>query len=165
MFRIALRLVACLVLVMLIAPQVVDAQGRGGNTKPQLLVTKAVADSPVKFICMGGGPKLPFGQVLLRITVSGQNFGGDPEAFLGNDQGGLDQLTLCGPAVSPNTVVFGFVCPNKKCKLGQAPGPGNYLLVVTRGPSATDVYNFNVTVSAEAEDPDCPNGELCKKPQ
>ena len=56
MFRIALRLVACLVLVMLIAPQVVDAQGRGGNTKPQLLVTKAVADSPVKFICMGGGP-------------------------------------------------------------------------------------------------------------
>ena len=147
MFRNALRLGICLVVVMLIGPQLADAQGRGGNPKPQLIVTKTTVVG-IPFTCFSLGNGRP---ALLGIEVSGQNFGDAPDAFLGNDRGGLDQLTLCpgfGPGQSTALfLLFAEECPPEgPCRIPTPPGPGNYLLVVTRGPSATDVYNFNVTV-------------------
>ena len=95
-----------------------------GTPPPQLTISKVV----------------PNGLDTLNPTlaIEGANFGGAPKVYMGVSGGSLVQLTVL--SASQNFISAQLT--------GATSSPGTYLLVVSRGPSATDVFSVTVTLGA-----------------
>src|SRR6059036_238271 len=95
-----------------------------GTPPPQLTISKVV----------------PNGLDTLNPTlaIEGANLGAAPKVFMGVSGGSLVQLTVL--SASQNFISAQLT--------GATSSPGTYLLVVSRGPSATDVFSVTVTLGA-----------------
>src|SRR6266704_3465758 len=95
-----------------------------GTPPPQLTISKVV----------------PNGLDTLNPTlaIEGANFGAAPKVYMGVSGGSLVQLTVL--SASQNFISAQLT--------GATSSPGTYLLVVSRGPSATDVFSVTVTLGA-----------------
>src|SRR5213593_2958916 len=93
-----------------------------GTPPPQLTISKVV----------------PNGLDTLNPTlaIEGANFGAAPEVYMGVSGGAWAHLTVL--SASPNFISAQLT--------GATSSPGTYLLVVSRGPSATDVFSVAVTL-------------------
>src|SRR5437870_9203672 len=91
---------------------------------PQLMITKAVTN--------GLDSTMP------TLVIEGKNFGTNPSVYMGSSGGTLAALTL--HSVS-DTVIVAQLNPLTS-------SPGTYMLVVSKGPSATDVFFMDVAIGA-----------------
>src|SRR5262249_49714753 len=70
------------------------------------------------------------------LAIEGANFGAAPSVYMGISGGTLTQLTVL--AATNN-----FISAELD---GATSTPGTYLLVVSRGPSTTDVFSIAITI-------------------
>ena len=93
---------------------------RGGNPPPQLVVTQVVADVDAA-----------------TLRIDGTGFGSDPNVVLGAAGGAfVDQ-----PVVSSTDSTIDAQLT--------ATDPGTYLLIVSSGPAATQIYAIDVTIGTQ----------------
>jgi hypothetical protein len=95
----------------------------GKTTPPQLLVTKAVVS--------GLGTTNPL------LVIEGKGFLPDTTIHIGIAGGNLVQLAVSSSA---DTIIYAVLTP-------QTSVPGSYLLVVSRGNSANDVFSTIITIT------------------
>src|SRR5437867_3050795 len=121
---ISFLLLASLTLIPRAEFQPTVAAAPAGTPPPQLTISKVV----------------PNGLDTLNPTlaIEGANFGGAPKVYMGVSGGSLVQLTVL--SASQNFISAQLT--------GATSSPGTYLLVVSRGPSATDVFSVTVTLGA-----------------
>src|SRR5437870_6600853 len=72
------------------------------------------------------------------LAIEGANFGTAPEVYMGVSGGSLVHLTVL--SASQNFISAQLT--------GATSSPGTYMLVVSRGPSANDVFSVTVTLGA-----------------
>src|SRR5213594_3970075 len=72
------------------------------------------------------------------LAIEGANFGAAPKVYMGVSGGSLVQLTVL-------SAFQNFISAQLT---GATSSPGTYMVVVSRGPSATDVYSMTVTLGA-----------------
>src|SRR3989475_10650646 len=121
---ISFLLLASLTLIPLAEFQPTVSAAPAGTPPPQLTISKVV----------------PNGLDTLNPTlaIEGANLGAAPKVFMGVSGGSLVQLTVL--SASQNFISAQLT--------GATSSPGTYLLVVSRGPSATDVFSVTVTLGA-----------------
>src|SRR5436190_8453779 len=100
------------------------AQAAFGAPPPQLTILKVHANG-----LDGLNPSM---------AIEGSNFGQTPAVFMGAPGGLLVQLNVLS---SSNNFISAQLN-------GATSAPGTYLLVVTKGPSQTDVFTMPVTIGA-----------------
>ncbi len=93
---------------------------RGKNPPPQLVVTRVVADVDA-----------------LTLTIDGENFGTDPTVLLGDAAGAFVEQPV---VASTDTTIDALLTT------GDA---GTYVLIVSSGPAATQVYAIDVTLGTQ----------------
>lgn len=93
---------------------------RGGNPPPQLVVTQLVVD-------VDAG----------TLAIEGKRFGDDPTVLLGDVAGGFVEQPV---VASTDTTIDALLT---------ATAPGTYLLIVTTGPAATQMYAIDVTLGTQ----------------
>src|SRR5262249_35876889 len=109
-----------------------------GTPPPQLTISKVVPN--------GLDTSHP------TLAIEGANFGTAPEVYMGVSGGYLVQLTVL--SASQNFINAQLT--------GATSSPGTYMLVVSRGRSANDVYSVTVTIGAAgvagSQGLPCPSG-------
>ena len=121
---ISFLLLASLTLIPRAGFQPTVSAAPAGTPPPQLTISKVV----------------PNGLDTLNPTlaIEGANFSAAPKVYMGVSGGSLVQLTVL--SASQNFISAQLT--------GATSSPGTYLLVVSRGPSATDVFSVTVTLGA-----------------
>src|SRR5947208_1692901 len=121
---ISFLLLASLTLIPRSEFQLTVSAAPAGTPPPQLTISKVV----------------PNGVDTLNPTlaIEGANFGGAPKVYMGGSGGSLVQLTVL--SASQNFISAQLTSATSS--------QGTYLLVVSRGPSATDVFSVTVTLGA-----------------
>src|SRR6266566_2407706 len=119
---ISFLLLASLTLIPRAGFQPTVSAAPAGTPPPQLTISKVV----------------PNGQDTLNPTlaIEGANFGAAPKIYMGVSGGSLVELTVL--SASQNFISAQLT--------GATSFPGTYLLMVSRGPSATDVFSVTVTL-------------------
>ena len=97
-----------------------------GTPPPQLTISKVVAN--------GVDTPNP------TLAIEGANFGANASVYMGVSGGTLVQLTVLS---ATNNFINAQLT-------GATSAPGTYLLVVSRGPSTTDVFSMAVTIGSAA---------------
>jgi hypothetical protein len=72
------------------------------------------------------------------LAIEGNNFGADPDVYMGVSGGALAPLTVL--SASNNFISAALT--------GATSGPGTYLLVVSKGPAPVDTNSLSVTIGA-----------------
>src|SRR5437667_6731209 len=121
---ISFLLLASLTLIPLAEFQPTVSAAPAGTPPPQLTISKVV----------------PNGLDTLNPTlaIEGANLGAAPKVFMGVSGGSLVQLTVL--SASQNFISAQLT--------GATSSPGTYLLVVSRGPSTTDVFSMAFTIGS-----------------
>ncbi len=118
----------------IVAILLVGAAQLGGQPPIAPVVTSAVAD-------LGADPE--------TLSLIGANFGSNPQVFIGNDMGTLDELTIDLMTLTDTLI---------EAELGPIE-PGTYLLVVSTGPSQIQMAAMDLTIGVVGpEGPEGPEG-------
>ncbi|MDP1572258.1 MAG: hypothetical protein Q8L86_19845 [Vicinamibacterales bacterium] len=114
------RFAAMLALTLLLTPVLANAQARGPNPPPQLVVHTVTADVEA---------------VPPTVRILGVNLGSQTEVRMGTDSGLVPLAVL---AASETEVVAVLATAE----------PGTYMLTVSRGPSVTQGFSVDLTIGA-----------------
>src|SRR5438093_2777376 len=121
---ISFLLLASLTLIPLAEFQPTVSAAPAGTPPPQLTISKVVSHG--------------LDTLNPTLAIEGANFGTAPKVYMGVSGGYLVQLTVL-------SAFQNFISAQLT---GATSSPGTYMVVVSRGPSATDVYSMTVTLGA-----------------